>query len=155
MIKKIEGKIAAILDTTTVVINRGRLDGVKIGDIFYIYSTIGPFSDPDTDEDLGTTARVWGKVETSIVADKFSVAKTPYDTSLTGFLAINLFRNTRIRLPVDETEISRGLERIKVGFSVVAERSSQRATVEEHPLLANESSETKDTKDEAHNSDDS
>lgn len=74
----IEGKIAALLDKTTVVINRGAYHNVGIGDTFYIYSQIGPFTDPETGDDLGTTTKVWGKVEVTIVEDGFCVARTQY-----------------------------------------------------------------------------
>jgi hypothetical protein len=117
----IDGKIAAILSPAKVVINKGSKDGVEEGDYFLIYSELGPFSDPDTKQNLGSTKQIWGKVGVSIVEKRFCIAET--ETRLrnpfweSGALAA-LFGTTReqIRLPVNEGQILKGLEKIEVGF---------------------------------------
>lgn len=123
MSQRIEGKIAAILSRTTIVINRGTKDGVSAGDKFYIYSRIGPFHDPDTRVDLGDTTKVWGTVEVTIAEERFCVATTGYGS---GFLAVlgleGIFGSTRLELPVDSADISDVPERIRVGFSVLCQK---------------------------------
>lgn len=117
----IEGKIAAILDKTTVVINRGGEQGVKRGTEFYIYTKLGPFFDPDTNESLGETTKIWGRVETTIVEEKFCIARTHYDTNAFSRMLIpSLFRTTRFELPVDENDITRLMEKVKIGFPVIS-----------------------------------
>jgi hypothetical protein len=116
-----EGKIAAILSPAKVVINRGSNDGVEVGDYFYIYSEVGPFSDPDTKQDLGTTKQVWGKVEVSIVENRFCIAETESRYTNPIFNSISLaamFGTTvqKIKLPVHEGQIWKGLEKIEIGF---------------------------------------
>ena len=61
----IEGKIAEIIDTATVVINRGYKDGVEEGMRFIIYEPGNEIEDPDTGESLGTFENVKAKVETT------------------------------------------------------------------------------------------
>jgi hypothetical protein len=125
-----EGKIAAILDRTTVVINRGSKNNVSKHDAFWIYSELGPFFDPDTKEDLGTTKRIWGKVVVSAVEERFCIAKTEYQISnfaaLAGLTA--LFGTTRIQLPVDETQIQRDLTKIEIGFKAILEKQQAQVT---------------------------
>lgn len=118
---KTEGKIAAILSPVKVVINRGSKDGVEEGDYFLIYSELGPFSDPDTKQDLGTTKQVWGRVEVSIVEKRFCVAETErrlrnpfFDAG--GIAALLGTTVQQIRLPVNEGQIWKGLEKIEIGF---------------------------------------
>jgi hypothetical protein len=117
----IEGKIAAILSPVKVVINRGSTDGVEEGDYFVIYTELGPFSDPDTKQNLGTTKQVWGRVEVTTVEKRFCIAET--ETRLrnpfldSGVLAVLLgTTQQQIRLPVNEGQIWKGLEKIEIGF---------------------------------------
>jgi len=117
-----EGKIAAILSAVKVVINRGSKDGVEEGDRFLIYSELGPFSDPDTKQDLGTTKQVWGQVVVSTVELRFCIAETerrlrnPFLDS-PGIAALLGTTVQQIKLPVDESQIWSGtLERIEIGF---------------------------------------
>jgi hypothetical protein len=116
-----EGKIAAILDKSSVVINRGSDHGIDKGTEFYIYSKLGPFFDPDTRESLGETTKIWGKVRATIIEKRFCVAETNYRNSyaiLPVFALENMFR-TKIELPVDEEDITTLIEKIKVGFPVM------------------------------------
>ena len=72
----IEGKIAEIIDTYTVVINRGHEHGVEEGMRFIIYELGNEIKDPDTKESLGTFEHVKAKVEATNVNERFSTAKT-------------------------------------------------------------------------------
>ncbi len=136
--ERVEGKIAAILDRTTVVINRGARDGVSEDDVFWIYSELGPFTDPDTKENLGTTKEIWGKVVVTTVEERFCVAKTEYQVK--NFAAMmglaNIFGTTteQIRLPVDESQISNKLTKIKVGFNAILQK--QQAEIVEKKVAA-------------------
>ena len=46
-------KVAAVLDPSTVVLNRGSERGVRLGQRFLIYTVGGEIVDPDTGEPLG------------------------------------------------------------------------------------------------------
>jgi hypothetical protein len=132
--EQIKGKIAAILDRTAVVINRGSLDGVSKGLAFYIYSELGPFYDPDTGENLGTITRVWGRVVVSNVADRLCIARTEYKDVQPWNLSV--FRTVfgervQIRLPVNETEISGWPSEVHVGSEVISERPTPAAIAAE------------------------
>lgn len=141
------GKIAAILDRTTVVINRGSRDGVSQKDMFWIYSELGPFVDPDTNEDLGTTKKVWGKVVVTSVEERFCVAKTEYQARNFAVLAglTSFFETTveQVKLPVDESQIAKGLTKVEVGFKAflekhqenIIERKVEALPVKQAPLL--------------------
>lgn len=117
----VEGKILSIVDRSTVVINRGSRDGVVKEMRFYIYTEIGPFTDPDTGEALGSMPRVWGKVVVYSVAEKLCLAETEY-RYMPGYQLdlARIFGGTRvqIQLPVDEAEIRRSPEKIRVGTLV-------------------------------------
>lgn len=124
MAVRIEGKIAAILDKNTIVINRGLQHGVIKGETFYIYTQLGPFFDPDTNENLGMTWRVWGRVEVTIVEKLFCVARTEFFNPLLNLVHLHGVFGSRIELPVDDGDITPLVEKIKVGFNVAsAERS--------------------------------
>jgi len=128
--EQIKGKIAAILDRTTVVINRGSLDGVSKGLVFYVYTELGPFDDPDTGEDLGTITKVWGKVVVSDVVDRLCIARTEYryTSPLAALLPEAVFgRHVQLQLPVDEAEISGWLARVHVGTQVISQRPAPAA----------------------------
>lgn len=140
---KVEGKIAAILSPVKVVINKGSKDGIEDGDYFVIYSELGPFPDPDSKEDLGSTKQIWGRVLVTIVENRFCIAETetrlrnPFIES--GALAA-LFGTTReqIRLPVNEGQIWKGLEKIEVGFParLVKAKHSEDEETEPKTLLS-------------------
>ena len=48
-----EARIVKIIDSHKVAINKGSLDGVKVGDIFIIFKKDDEIFDPDTNESLG------------------------------------------------------------------------------------------------------
>lgn len=146
MNENVEGKIAAILDKTTVVINRGSDQGVEKGTKFYIYSKLGPFFDPDSGESLGEITKIWGKVQATIVERRFCIAETMYSTNSTIFSMFaheNIF-STRMELPVAESDITMMMENIKVGFPVmIAQRIRE---IEDKEVLALPNSDNQDLK---------
>lgn len=56
-----EAKVVKQIDPQTVVINRGRSDGIKNGDRYLVYSLGEELADPDTGENLGRLEVVKGK----------------------------------------------------------------------------------------------
>jgi hypothetical protein len=124
MNENIEGKIAAILDRSTVVINRGSDQGVEKGTEFYIYSKLGPFFDPDSGDNLGEATKIWGKVKATIIEKRFCVAETQYHQTspflYPMFEITRMFRTEKVELPVDEDDITPFTEKIKVGFPVMS-----------------------------------
>lgn len=157
---QIEGKIAAILDATTVVINRGSQDGVVKGLPFYVYSELGPFDDPDSGESLGTITQLWGKVVVSRVADRLCLARTeyePYPAWEAGVLSRVFAQPVRVALPVDKDEVQGWLTKVHVGTLVISETPPMRTITMERsealpepspgPSEEMESSQEKNTKD--------
>lgn len=109
MSEYLEGKIAAILDDKTVVINKGSSNGVVKNDKFYIYSEIGPFVDPESGEELGAHKKILGSVVVDTVEDKFCIASTPTKVVISDFsgIAQDIFmpkKRERRSLPIDESQ---------------------------------------------------
>ncbi len=134
----IEGKIAAILDATTVVINRGSQDGVRKGLPFYVYTELGPFDDPNTGDSLGTITQMWGKVVVSQVADRLCLARTGYwrHPAWDSVMLASMFTQPgRIQLPIDKNQAQGWLTKIRVGTSVKSEHPSKPAVYNTGILL--------------------
>ena len=73
----IRGKVARVLNSREVAINKGSDDGVKIGMIFKILSTKGSeIEDPDTGEPLGSVDLVKTSVKVTMVHERIAVAST-------------------------------------------------------------------------------
>ena len=73
----IRGKVARVLNSREVAINKGSDDGVEIGMIFKILSTKGSkIEDPDTGESLGSVDLVKSSVKVTVVQDRIAVAST-------------------------------------------------------------------------------
>lgn len=75
----LEGKVATILNTRELIINRGSLDGVEAGMRFKIVDEDATVVDPDTKEELGTITREKIRVKAADVQPRFSIART-YET---------------------------------------------------------------------------
>jgi len=75
----IEGKVAAILNERELVINKGKISGVKKDMIFGVLETKEGIKDPDTGEVLGSVEGVKIKVKVVEVQPKLSVCRT-YET---------------------------------------------------------------------------
>jgi hypothetical protein len=73
----IRGKVARVLNTREVAINKGLKDGVEVGMIFKILHTKGlSIADPDTGEPLGSVELEKVKVKVTIVQEMIAVAST-------------------------------------------------------------------------------
>jgi hypothetical protein len=71
----IAGKVAKIVNETTVVINVGAKDGVKDGMRFVIVAEGEEVKDPDTGESLGKWEVVKGRVVASHVQENMAVCE--------------------------------------------------------------------------------
>ena len=56
-----DAKVVSIIDEFRVVINRGKDDGVTMGDRYLIYNLGEEVKDPDTNEDLGRVEIIKGR----------------------------------------------------------------------------------------------
>ncbi|MEX2135933.1 MAG: hypothetical protein WEB29_03085 [Chloroflexota bacterium] len=84
----IEGKVARILNSRELVINRGLAHGVQVGMRFEVLDPNSEdIRDPDTQEVIGSVYRPKVNVEAVIVEDRLSVARTYERTGGTGGLA--------------------------------------------------------------------
>ena len=75
----IKGKVAAILNSRELVINKGDEDGVKDGMKFKILDRIAEIFDPDTKKILGRVQREKIRVKIVEVKEKLSIGRT-YET---------------------------------------------------------------------------
>ena len=76
-VKRIHGRVARVLNSQEVAINKGTSDGVRLGMIFSILSTKGAeIKDPDTDKLLGSVEVEKTRVRVTIVEERLSVAST-------------------------------------------------------------------------------
>jgi hypothetical protein len=73
----IEGHVAQVLDSRTLVINRGTEHGVFVGMIFEVLDTTGlDIRDPETNETIGSVLRPKVRVKVIDVQAKLAVATT-------------------------------------------------------------------------------
>jgi len=71
----IKGKVAAILNSRELVINKGESAGIEKGMIFQIYGQ-RDIKDPDSDAALGSIEYEKGRVKIVDVQEKLSIART-------------------------------------------------------------------------------
>ena len=72
----VEGKVAKVLGSNEIVLNRGRNDGVRTGMVFEVFSPEGEeVWDPDTGETLGTVEDIKAQAEVTEVKERLSVAR--------------------------------------------------------------------------------
>lgn len=135
---RIEGKIAAILDASTIVVNIGSEDGVAVGDPVFLYEDI-VVRDPDTAHELGRMERLWGSVTVVELHERFSVARTrtvsgvSFTVSDATSSVLDFFNAPTGyygRLPVDDDEIAKANYKIRVGGRVYVEKTSAEGTEE-------------------------
>ena len=75
--KRIRGRVARVLNSQEVAINRGTRDGVRLGMVFSVLSTKGAdINDPETGELLGSVDVEKTRVKVTIVEERLSVAST-------------------------------------------------------------------------------
>ena len=77
MADTISGKVAAIVDDTTLVLNVGRQHGVREGQMFAVVAAHQEIHDPDTGQSLGQWESVKARVVITHVQDRMSTARSP------------------------------------------------------------------------------
>jgi len=75
--QQITGKVAAIIDDTTLVLSVGSDHGVQEGQLFAIVSAHDEVLDPDTGESLGQWESVKGRVVVTHVQARMATARSP------------------------------------------------------------------------------
>ena len=73
----IEGKVAAIIDDTTLVLNVGSEQGVQEGMAFAIFSLHGEIEDPDSGQSLGRWEAVKARVVATHVQERLCTVRAP------------------------------------------------------------------------------
>ena len=77
MAKPIEGKVARVLNTREIAINKGSTDGVAVGMYFDVTDTCySNIKDPDTKQVLGSIEHAKVRVKIIDVQEKLSLATT-------------------------------------------------------------------------------
>ena len=117
----IEGKVAKIIDVYTVVINRGRANGVEDGMRFIIYEQGGEITDPDTGELLGRFENIKRKIKVVNVSEKISTAMSDETYQVATPSALNLYslnssRSEIKELPLNQETRDGLIEHKKVGI---------------------------------------
>ena len=74
---QIKGKVARIIDESTVIITVGQQHGVTSGMRFVIYEEGEEVLDPDTDQPLGAWEVVKGEVAAKHVQERITIAQVP------------------------------------------------------------------------------
>ena len=77
MSTQIEGKVAAIIDDTTLVLNIGDEQGVEEGMAFAIFAAHGEIKDPDSGESLGSWEMVKARVVATHVQPRLCTVRAP------------------------------------------------------------------------------
>ena len=133
MTDRLEGKVAAVLDHHTVVINLGKANGITDGDTFYVYAILGPFSDPDSGDDLGATEKIISSVKVDTVEDRFCIASTPLQRSMSFIGGLPSVETSRRELPLSpESALISGIDlKVKVGSPVFLVPSRRRSSEQE------------------------
>ena len=73
----IGGKVAAIIDDTTLVLNVGYQQGVQEGMVFVIFAEQADIADPDTGEPLGRWEMVKARVAVTHVQERMCTVQAP------------------------------------------------------------------------------
>ena len=80
----IEGKVVMVKDNFTVVINKGKLDGVKENSRFLIYKLGNELFDPDTKKSLGVLELVCGEGVPTHIQDNVTTIRSIKKITRTG-----------------------------------------------------------------------
>lgn len=123
----IEGKVAKVLNSRELVINRGTDDGVQQGMKFEIIDDFYEILDPDSNDSLGTFKRVKIRVKAAEIYPRFSITRTYETYRVRERSAIDVASSlhfprtvTRVRtISGSETDYEEGRSHVKVGDKVV------------------------------------
>lgn len=96
MSESIAGKVAAIIDDTTLVLNVGSGCGVREGMVFAIVSSHQDIADPDTGQSLGTWESVKAQVVVSHVQERMCTVRSPHqeEVDASGTLSTLMVRHS-------------------------------------------------------------
>lgn len=115
---EIKGKVAAILDQYTLVLNIGSVNGVKKGMKFVIYELGDSIKDPETETELGSLEIVKGFAEVVNVQEKLCTVRSSEEQTeyLSPIWTVSKQITKRVSLPVsgNTVDISNRVK-IKVG----------------------------------------
>lgn len=118
MVTGIKGKVAAILDQYTLVLNIGSENGVKKGLKFVIYELGDSIKDPETETELGSLEIVKGFAEVVNVQEKLCTVRSSEEQTeyLSPIWTVSKQITKRVSLPVlgSTVDISNRVK-IKVG----------------------------------------
>ena len=93
----ISGKVAAVVDDTTLVLNVGRDDGVREGMLFASVAENQEVVDPETGRSLGNWESVKARVITTHVQEKMCTVRSPLadeGAQATGTLSAMMVRHS-------------------------------------------------------------
>ncbi|MFH1567180.1 MAG: FlgT C-terminal domain-containing protein [Gemmatimonadota bacterium] len=96
MSESIAGKVAAIIDDTTLVLNVGSREGVRQGMVFAVVSAHQAIADPDTGESLGDWEAVKARVVVSHVQERMCTVRSPLqeEVDASGTLSTLMVRHS-------------------------------------------------------------
>ena len=121
----IRGRVARVLNSREIAINKGSNDGVHIGMIFKILSTKGSeIEDPDTGEMLGSVELVKTSVKVTDVQERIAVAST-YRSHRVNVGGRGLFYSRMFEPPKWETRY----ETLKIDEAAIEELDEEDAIV--------------------------
>lgn len=159
---KVLGQIIRILDNRTVIINKGKEDGISGGTVFRILGGPEEIVDPSSGENLGAVTVVKSRVRSQKVYDRFTIAGTSWTQRRTSWEALlgvqaaslgELTRGLTKYDAVDEGELlinpddvqpwkAQSETPVRVGDFVEAEvQSSSPTTQQEEPEQATQDAE--------------
>ena len=131
----IAGKVAKILNTRELVLNKGTNDGVEIGMRFEVQDLGVDVIDPDSEDILGRLARPKLRLEIVHIEPRFSVGKT-FDTyqqpnfaaAFSAVISPTFITRVKTIREGEEQEFSEGSVSVSVGDPVaqLAQPSSEK-----------------------------
>ena len=118
MTDSICGKVAAIIDDTTLVLNAGAMQGVREGMVFAIVSEHQDIADPDTGESLGSWEIPKARVVVTHVQERLCTARSPLrqEAQVPGTLSAMMVRHS-FGLYGDRQDDRHGLDVRRTGLS--------------------------------------
>lgn len=115
---EIKGKVAAILDQYTLVLNIGSQNGVKKGMKFVIYELGDSINDPETGTELGSLEIVKGFAEVVNIQDNLCTVRSSEELTeyLSPIWTVSKQITKRVSLPISASTVDiSNRVKIKVG----------------------------------------
>lgn len=107
-------RVAAVVDPYTIVLNKGEVDGIKVGDRFVIFNIGGTVRDPETGRSLGELEIVRGTGEVIHLQEQMCTIETRRSRMLTrktpaGLMSLlasgPIVESSTTPLPWDDAEV--------------------------------------------------